>query len=39
MLTQAAVDAVRRWKYKPYFLDGQPVELQTQITINFKLPL
>lgn len=37
-LARAAVDAVRQWKYKPYYLDGQPVEIQTQITINFKLP-
>jgi protein TonB len=39
MLARAAVDAVRQWKYKPYLLDGQPVQLQTQITVNFKLPL
>lgn len=39
MLSRAAVDAVRQWKYKPYLLDGQPVELQTQITVNFKLPI
>jgi len=38
VLTRAALDAVRQWRYKPYKLDGQPVEIQTQITINFKLP-
>ena len=38
VLTSAAVKAVRQWKYKPYYLDGEPVEIQTQITINFKLP-
>ena len=38
VLSRAAVEAVRQWKYKPYFLDGQPVEIQTQITFNFKLP-
>ncbi|HZQ23015.1 MAG TPA: TonB family protein [Terriglobales bacterium] len=38
LLARAAVDAVRQWKYKPYFLDGQPVEVQTQITVRFKLP-
>jgi len=38
ILARAAVDAVRQWKYKPYFLNGEPVEVQTQITINFKLP-
>jgi protein TonB len=37
-LTRAATDAVKQWKYKPYLLNGQPVEIQTQVTINFKLP-
>jgi len=37
-LTKAAVTAVKQWKYKPYLLNGEPVEIQTQITINFKLP-
>ena len=32
------MDAVRQWKYKPYFLNGEPVEVETQITVNFKLP-
>jgi TonB family protein len=38
ILTQAAVEAVKQWKYRPYLLDGQPVEIQTQITVNFRLP-
>ncbi len=38
VLSRAAVDAVHQWRYKPYYLDGSPVEIQTQITINFKLP-
>ena len=37
-LTRAAADAVKQWKYKPYLLNGEPVEIQTQITVNFKLP-
>jgi protein TonB len=37
-LAGAAADAVMRWKYKPYLLNGEPVEIQTQITVNFKLP-
>jgi len=37
MLAAAALEAVRQWRYKPYYLDGEPVEIQTQITINFKL--
>ena len=36
VLAQAALEAVRQWRYKPYYLDGQPVEIETQITINFK---
>jgi protein TonB len=38
LLTQSALDAVKQWKYKPYLLNGDPVEIQTEITINFKLP-
>jgi protein TonB len=37
-LSQAAASAVKQWKYKPYLLNGEPVEIQTQITVNFKLP-
>jgi len=37
MLTGAALDAVRQWKYKPYFLNGEPVEVDTQIMVNFTL--
>jgi TonB family protein len=38
LLTKAATDAVKQWKYKPYLLNGEPVEITTQITVNFKLP-
>jgi len=37
MLTQAALDAVKQWKYRPYLLGGKPVEVVTQITVNFQL--
>lgn len=37
MLVRAALDAVQRWRYRPYYLNGQPVEVETQITINFTL--
>ena len=37
-LARAAVEAVKQWKYKPYLLNGAPVEIQTQVTVNFKLP-
>ncbi|MGB6802304.1 MAG: energy transducer TonB [Candidatus Sulfotelmatobacter sp.] len=29
---------MKQWKYKPYLLNGEPVEIQTQVTVNFKLP-
>ncbi len=35
LLTQAAIDAVKQWRYKPYYLDGQPVEAETQINVKF----
>jgi protein TonB len=37
MLVQAAVDAVRQWRYRPYMLNGEPVEVETQVTVNFVL--
>ncbi len=37
-LTSAASDAVKQWKYKPYLLNGEPVEIQTQVTVVFRLP-
>jgi protein TonB len=37
MLTSAAVQAVKQWEYKSYMLDGQPTEVETQITVNFAL--
>jgi len=35
-LAKAARDAVIQWRYRPYLLDGEPVEVETQITVNFK---
>src|SRR6185437_1645841 len=37
LLNQAALDAVRQWKYRPYILNGEPVEVDTTITVNFTL--
>ena len=37
LLVGAALDAVRQWRYKPTLLDGEPVEVQTLITVNFVL--
>ena len=38
VLVRAALDAVRQWRYRPYRLDGTPVRMQTEITVDFKLP-
>ena len=38
MLAKAALDAVRQWKYRPFLLNAEPVQIETQITINFRLP-
>ena len=38
VLAQAAIDAVRQWHYQPYLLNGQPVKMPIQITVNFTLP-
>ena len=37
ILTEAAMKAVKQWKYNPYLLNGQPVEVQTTIKIIFHL--
>lgn len=37
LLASAAVNAVKQWKYKPYVLDGSPVEVETTVTVNFRL--
>lgn len=37
MLAPAAIEAVKQWKYRPYILNGEPVEVETQITVNFTL--
>lgn len=38
MLAPAALDAVKQWKYKPYLLNGEPVEVETRVSVNFRLP-
>jgi periplasmic protein TonB len=37
MLVPAAISAVKQWRYKPYLLNGQPVEVETTITVIFSL--
>ena len=35
-LANAAIEAVKKWRYRPFMLDGKPVEGETTITLNFK---
>ena len=37
LLNQSALDAVKQWRYRPYILNGEPVEVDTTITVNFTL--
>ena len=37
MLAPAAIDAVKQWRYKPYLLNGEPVEVDTEVMVNFTL--
>jgi protein TonB len=37
MLQQAAMDAVRSWRYRPYLLNGDPVEVETTVNVVFTL--
>jgi protein TonB len=37
MLAPAAIDAVKQWKYRPYLLNGEPVEVDTEVLVNFTL--
>lgn len=37
MLVPPAIDAVRQWRYRPYVLNNDPVEVETQITVTFSL--
>lgn len=37
LLAPAAIDAVKQWRYKPYRLNEQAVEVDTEIVVNFTL--
>jgi TonB family protein len=37
MLAPAAIEAVRQWTYRPYLLNGKPIEVETQVQVNFTL--
>lgn len=37
MLTPAAIEAVKQWRYRPFLLNGEPVEVETTMTVTFQL--
>jgi periplasmic protein TonB len=37
MLAPSAIEAVKQWRYKPYLLNGEPVEVDTEVQVNFTL--
>jgi len=37
MLVNSALDAVRQWRYRPYMLNNEPVEVETSITVKFNM--
>jgi len=38
MLTQAAIDAVKQWRYNPFLENGEPTVVNTKVTVNFSPP-
>jgi TonB family protein len=38
LLADAAIAAVKQWRFRPQLVKGEPVEMQTTVTLNFKLP-
>ncbi len=37
ILVPAAIDAVKQWRYRPYLLNGEPVEVETNISVTFQI--
>jgi protein TonB len=37
MLRQAALDSVKTWRFRPYMLDGEPVEVDTTVNVTFNM--
>ena len=37
LLAPAAIEAVRQWRYQPYLLNNRPVDVDTQVSVNFTL--
>ena len=37
LLAPAAIEAVKQWRYKPFLLNGQPLEVETTVTVSFRV--
>ena len=37
LLAPAAIEAAKQWRYKPFLLNGEPLEVETTVTVNFRL--
>jgi protein TonB len=37
ILVPAAIDAVKQWRYRPYLLNGEPVEVETNVIVTFQI--
>lgn len=37
LLREAALDAVQRWRYRPYLVEGRPTEIATTAIVDFRL--
>ena len=37
MLVRPAIGAVQQWRYKPFMVDGQAIEVETKILVNFRM--
>jgi protein TonB len=37
LLIKAAMEAVQQWRYRPYFVSGEPVEVETNVIVTFRL--
>jgi protein TonB len=37
MLAPAAIEAVKRWRYRPFLLNGEPIEVETLVTVMFRI--
>ena len=36
-LRQGAINGIKEWRFKPYYVNGQPVEVESEVTMNFRL--